>query len=67
MEEIKVKEYVRTLEDGIYKIKNYELGNRLVCVYSDDGHVYNYPKNEFLKYKHSSNIIDLIEVRRLCE
>ena len=59
MEEIKVGEYVRTKEGNIYKytdeIRNdIQLQEFILC-------------NKGKAIKHSPNIIDLIEVRRLCE
>ena len=52
MEEIKVGDFIRTKNGIIEKIKI-------------DAKVHTYYRDEILK--HSSNIIDLIEVRRLCE
>ena len=61
-DEIKVGEYVRTKKDGICKLLNIE-NDYMWCGYVD--------KPFWLRkdniVKHSKNVIDLIEVRRLCK
>ena len=56
MEDIKVGEYVRD-EQGFIFVAD----ERWLCDYETMSSIYEQ------EYKHSPNIIDLIEVRRLCE
>lgn len=71
--EIKVGEYVRTKRQGISKIR-YINDNRPINKYSGETNRYDNDGDEYFMpiktteiTKHSKNIIDLIEVRRLCE
>lgn len=67
--EIKVGEYVRTKRGYLYKIKRIRKSNVSEEVYIVRAHGDNY--SFYLRKdnitKHSKNIIDLIEVRRLCK
>lgn len=57
MEEIEVGEYVR-YNGGIHKIE--QIGNTIFWV--ENGLAIEIEQNSFNQYKHSKNIIDLIEV-----
>ncbi len=64
MEEIKVGEYVRTKEGYIDKIVIAENEDDMYAGESNPQYL-DYTSEDIVK--HSKNIIDLIEVRRLCE
>ena len=67
MEEIKVGEYVRFKDGKIRKIINQDVDNHLIVdtiIYGGNWLTFNEKDNIV---KHSSNIIDLIEKRRLCK
>lgn len=72
--EIKVGEYVRTKNgriNKILKIVPYYENNKLIFeqsyVYTEDFYQWKIYQLMDIVKKHSKNIIDLIEVRRLCE
>ncbi len=65
MEEIEIGEYVRTRAGHIYKITNIDENgliywNKIQCGWSEQ-------QLEDIIVKHSKQLIDLIEVRRLCK
>ena len=62
--EIKIGEYVRTKEGKIYKITNYDKETNKYNSINDEFWYIIFPKDIV---KHSYNIIDLIEERRLCK
>lgn len=69
--EICVNEYVRTTNKGIKRIDNIDnnktVNKYLYCIGEDwDGKCYGFIKTTEI-LKHSPNIIDLIEERRLCK
>lgn len=69
--EIKVNEYVRTRQGRIDKVQEI----KTVSTKMDGNHIYGYKlKNNNIYWldkewivKHSSNLIDIIEERRLCK
>lgn len=62
--ELEIGEYIRDKEGNITRLQNTLNLDRVVYLFlGEDG--YQYSDNSILK--HSKNIIDLIEVRRLCE
>lgn len=67
MEEIKVNEYIRTKEGNIFKITNYGLGETskgdVLLVELNKDFEMEYCNLDIVK--HSFNIIDLVEERRL--
>ena len=66
MEDIKVGELVRTSKGKIFKATevNPTLGKEIAIVKNE----YGYPRRiDLTEEKHSFNIIDLLEVRRLCK
>lgn len=66
MEDIKAGEYVRRKCGEIFKATevNPTLGKEIAIVKNE----YGYPRRiDLTEEKHSFNLIDLIEVRRLCE
>ena len=68
MEEIKVGEYIRSKDGYIGKVQklkpDFEYNQNYLICEKDNVMASNYTENIA---KHSPNIIDLIEVRRLCE
>ena len=64
--EIKVGEYVRRKNGEIFKVAEVypTLGKEIAIVKNE----YSYPRRiDLTEEKHSFNLIDLIEVRRLCK
>lgn len=67
--DIKVGDYVRTNRGYIYKIKRIRKSDisREVYIVRAHGDNYSFYLRKENIVKHSKNIIDLIEVRRLCK
>ena len=66
MEDIKVGEYVRRKNGEIFKVTEVypTLGKEIAIVKNE----YSHPRRiDLTEEKHSFNLIDLIEVRRLCK
>lgn len=67
MEELKVGEYIRTPYNQIEKVICIDEERTDYVGVETDLSYYNLDWLKARKVKHSTNIIDLIEVRRLCE